>query len=282
MEKNMPTILTEDEQLLAAGYVLGDLDASELAEFEVALANNQDLQAEVSALQIAYLQSAFGKTPQGLTLSDPPSNLKAQIIGAFVTETTPVATAKAKTITTAITKPVAESAEVITPVTTATARKQLPWAKILAGLGVLFGGFLVFDNFTLRQQLQFAEKVNQQDLANVLNQPKSRLVSLNSQENKVVGNILFTPGNWQQVIVSAKDLPPLPADQVYRMWLELVNGQVIPCGEFKTNAQGGVFVKLNAKEAPPAGVKAKGVYITIEQPNAPLQPTGQKIIEGTI
>jgi Anti-sigma-K factor rskA len=282
MEKNMPTILTEDEQLLAAGYVLGDLDAAELAEFEVALANNQDLQTEVSALQIAYLQSAFGKTPQGLALSDPPSNLKAQIIGAFVTETIPVAAAKAKTITTAITKPVAESAEVIAPVTTPIARKPLPWAKILAGIGVLFGGFLVFDNFTLRQQLQFAEKVNQQDLANVLNQPNSRLVSLNSQENKVVGNILFTPGNWQQVIVSAKDLPPLPADQVYRMWLELVNGQVIPCGEFKTNAQGAVFVKLNAKEAPPTGVKAKGVYITIEQPNAPLQPTGQKIIEGTI
>ena len=93
---------------------------------------------------------------------------------------------------------------------------------------------------------------------------------------------MFTPGNWQQVIVSAKNLPPLPADRVYRMWLELANGQIIPCGEFKTDDRNSIFIKLNAAQQPPAGVKAKGVFITIDRSTDPVQPTGARVIQGTI
>jgi anti-sigma-K factor RskA len=254
------TILAE-EQELAAGYVLGDLNETELTEFEAILAHDLDLQAEVDALRLA-----FHNVPQGLDIVVPPAALQTKLLNAFAEMPAPAVAPVAA--------PVAAPA--------AAARKVPTWGKALAALGVLLAGWLAVDNFSLRQQLQVAQQVKQQDLANILNQPKSRLVSLNTATNQVSGNILFTPGKWQQVIVSARDLPPLPADEVYRMWLELANGQVIPCGEFRTNAQGSIFVQLNAKQNPPKGVKAKGVFVTTDKANAPLQPNGTKVLQGTI
>jgi hypothetical protein len=93
---------------------------------------------------------------------------------------------------------------------------------------------------------------------------------------------MFTPGKWQEVVVSLGNLPPLPPDQVYRMWLTLKNGQVIPCGEFKTTDQGKVFIRLNPAQNPPPGVKATGVFVTIDAANAPLTPAGQRVITGNI
>jgi Anti-sigma-K factor rskA len=256
----MTRSISEAEQILAAGYVLGDLSILETTEFESALTNNPALQAEVSALQLA-----FDKVPQGLPQVDPPPELKAKIIESFVAVE-------------ASSNPKIDLVAKVTPVPS----KGFIWGRILVGIGVLLGGLLAFDNFNLRQQLQVAQQVNQQELANILTQPKSRLLTLSDREDRVVGKVLFTPGNWQQVIVSAKNLPPLPVDRVYRMWLELANGQVIPCGEFKTDDRGSIFIKLNAKQKPPAGVKAKGVFVTIDRSNDPLEPTGQRVIQGTI
>ncbi len=250
--------------MLAAGYVLGDLDELETTEFELALATDPNLRAEVSALQIA-----FDKVPHGLPQIAPPPALKAKIIESF---------AVAKTVS----NPTVDLPQLIVVEPTLLTNKTFTWGRILAGIGLLIGGLLAFDNFNLRQQLQFAQQVNQQELASILTQPKSRLLSLITQEDRVVGKVLFTPGNWQQVIVSAQNLPPLPVDRVYRMWLELANGQVIPCGEFNTNNRGSIFIKLNAKQNPPAGVKAKGVFVTIDLQGEPLEPTGKRIIQGTI
>jgi anti-sigma-K factor RskA len=258
----MARSISEEEQILSAGYVLGDLSAAEITQFESALITNPELQAEVAALQIA-----FDKLPQGLPTVTPPPGLKSKIIASFVAESS--------------TNQVANSAQSIQTSADLTPTKVFSFSRILAGIGLLIGGLLAFDNFNLRQELQVAQQVNQQELASVLNQPKSRLLSLTSQQG-VVGNVLFTPGNWRQVIVSAKNLPPLPADRVYRMWLELANGQVIPCGEFKTDDRNSIFIKLNATQQPPAGIKAKGVFITIDRSTDPLQPTGERIIQGTI
>jgi Anti-sigma-K factor rskA len=258
----MARSISEEEQILSAGYVLGDLSESEIAQFESALATNPELQAEVAALQIA-----FDKLPQGLPSVTPPPGLKSKIIESFAAASSANQIVNPESSTQAATN--------------AVQNKVFSFGRILAGVGLLVGGLLAFDNFYLRQELQVAQQVNQQELASVLNQPKSRLLSLTSQEG-VVGNVLFTPGNWKQVIVSAKNLPPLPVDRVYRMWLELANGQVIPCGEFKTDDRNRIFIKLNASQQPPVGVKAKGVFITIDRSTDPLQPTGKRIIQGTI
>lgn len=255
-------LISEEDQVLAAGYVLGDLSESEITEFESALVTSPELQAELAALQVA-----FDKLPQGLPSLTPPPGLKAKVMESFAIKSSA--------------SQIVIPPQLIPVATNPVPKKAFSLGRIFAGISLLIGGLLAFDNFNLRQELQVAQQVNQQELANVLNQPKSRLLSLSTRE-AVVGNVLFTPGNWKQVIVSAKNLPPLPVDRVYRMWLELANGQVIPCGEFKTDDRNSIFIKLNAAEQPPVGVKAKGIFITIDRSTDPLQPTGVRVIQGNI
>ncbi len=77
----MAKSISEEEQILAANYVLGNLTGLEINQFEAALASNPELQAEVDALQ-----SAYDTLPQGLSPVTPPPELKAKIIKSFAAE----------------------------------------------------------------------------------------------------------------------------------------------------------------------------------------------------
>jgi Anti-sigma-K factor rskA len=126
-----------------------------------------------------------------------------------------------------------------------------------------------------------AQRTESDRVAAILQRPTSRLVALKGEKD-AAGTLLFTPGKWQEVVVSLGNLPPLPPDQIYRMWLTLANGNTIACGEFNTNAEGSVFVKLTPPELPPKGVKATGIYVTVDGVNAPLNPGGDRVMSGAI
>jgi anti-sigma-K factor RskA len=66
-------------QELAAGYVLGDLNGTELTEFETLLAHSFHLQVEVYMLQVAFHQ-----VPQGLEQVTPPPALQARLLETFL------------------------------------------------------------------------------------------------------------------------------------------------------------------------------------------------------
>jgi hypothetical protein len=163
---------------------------------------------------------------------------------------------------------------------------SIGWGKIIAGLAMLLALLLGADNFRLRQALSFAQQTETAPtetarVAAILQRPNSRLVALKGEQD-AAGTILFTPGKWQEVVVSLGNLPPLPPDQIYRMWLTLANGQTIPCGEFNTDTKGSVFVKLTPPQTPPKGVKATGIYVTVDGINTPLNPGGDRVMSGSI
>ncbi|NJR38646.1 MAG: hypothetical protein HC781_07100 [Leptolyngbyaceae cyanobacterium CSU_1_4] len=253
----MTQISTED-QLLIAGYVLGDLEPEDMARVEQRLATDAALSAEARAMQVS-----LWSTPQGMTLMTPPPSLRDKIL-----------------ITNALENPVPGE-----PVWRAGSQRpqgspSIGWGKILAGLAMLLALLLGADNFRLRQALSFAQQTEADRVAAILQRPNSRLVALKGE--KAAGTLLFTPGKWQEVVVSLGNLPPLPPDQIYRMWLTLANGQTLPCGEFNTDAAGSVFVQLTPPETPPQGVKATGIYVTVDGVNMPLNPNGDRILSGSI
>ncbi len=255
----MTQISTED-QLIIAGYVLGDLEPEEMARVEQRLATDAALSAEAHALQVS-----LWSTPQGMPLMTPPPSLRDKILIAnALTPTTPASV-----------KPAWRAASQIPQ-----GSPSIGWGKILAGLAVLLALLLGADNFRLRQALSFAQRTETDQVAAILQRPNSRLVAL--QGEKAAGTILFTPGKWQEVVVSLGNLPPLPPDQIYRMWLTLANGQTIPCGDFNTDDKGSVFVKLTPPETPPKGVKATGIYVTVDGVNTPLNPGGDRVMSGSI
>ena len=73
---------------------------------------------------------------------------------------------------------------------------------------------LATDNLRLRQRL--AHQAETERVASILQQPNSRLIALAGHNSDAAGTLLFTPGNWQEVIVSLGDLPPLPPEEIYR------------------------------------------------------------------
>jgi anti-sigma-K factor RskA len=263
----MTQISTED-QLIIAGYVLGDLEPEEIARVEQRLATDTALSAEAHAMQIS-----LWSTPQGMPMMTPPPQLRDKILAAN-------ALASATAAPTSV-EPVLRAASQIPQ-----GSPSIGWGKVLAGLAMLLALLLGADNFRLRQALSFAQQkettpTKPDSVAAILQRPNSRLVALKGEQD-AAGTILFTPGKWQEVVVSLGNLPPLPPDQIYRMWLTLANGQTIPCGEFNTDTEGSVFVKLTPPKTPPKGVKATGIYVTVDGANTPLNPGGDRVMSGSI
>ncbi len=239
--------ISDAERELAAGYILGDLNPEEQRQFETLMRENSALPAEVQALRVS-----LRVLPQGLDLVAPPLPLRDRILTAHTLSTRPP-------------------------------RRRITWPIVITGIAVLVTLLSGFDNWRLRREQQFAQKSMPQTVAAILQQPKSRLVTLRSAAPAhPVGTLLFTPGRWQEIVVSLGELPPLPPDRAYYMWLTLNNGQVLPCGKFKPNATGQVFVTLNPPQSPPKGIKATGVFVTQDANVSPTRPRGDRVLSGEI
>lgn len=79
------------------------------------------------------------------------------------------------------------------------------------------------------------------------------------------------------LVFIANNMPPLPAQRAYELWLIPTNGAPIPAGVFKPDAHGSATVI----EPPlPAGVEAKSFAITIESEQGSAAPTGPIVMSG--
>lgn len=273
-----PSALSEDDLILVEDYVLGELSPEAAAAVERRVRNDDALRQELCALQ-----ATLRLLPQAMPVVEAPPELRNRILTTH--------SLRSKILTTD------------TPLPPAAARRSrpafgaaIPWSKIAIGIAAALALLLGADNLRLRQALGDADQTNRELLAqleqedeeavaNLLQRPTSRLVALEGESDEAAnaaGTLLFTPGRWQQVVVSLSNLEPLPPDEIYRMWLTLENGQVIFCGEFNTDELGNVFVELRPEENVPRGVKATGIFVTVESASAPVEPTGKRVMAGSL
>ncbi|MFG6107041.1 anti-sigma factor [Leptothoe sp. EHU-05/26/07-4] len=248
MSNNRPGPLPEEKYMLLSGYVLGDLTSEEVEQVEQLALDDPAVLKELHSLE-----ASFELLPQGLTQISPPASLRERFfVPSKSLETAPVLPQGSKGVI---------------------------W-KILVGLAAIATLALATDNLRLRQQL--AQQLEEDRVAAILQQPNSRLIALTGNGTNAAGTLLFTPGNWQEVIVSLGDLPPLPPDEVYRMWLALENGTVIYCGEFDTGDDGSIFVRFTPNETPPEGVKTTELFVTIDGRQTDPDPSGVRVMTGAI
>jgi anti-sigma-K factor RskA len=257
---NMPEPLPEEKRLLLSGYVLGDLTAEEIAHIERLIREEPEVLKELHALQ-----TSFELMPQGLTQVSPPVHLRERIVESPQIESSP---------------PLESPQVELSPAAIGGQRPAGVIWKVLTGVIATSTLVLAADNLLLRQRL--AQQVDSDQVAAILQQPNSRLISLTGHDSDAAGTLLFTPGNWQEVIVSLGDLPPLPPDEIYRMWLALENGTVIYCGEFNTEADGSIFVRFTPTETPPKGVKATQLLVTIDGSETEPDPLKEPVMTGII
>lgn len=240
--------LSEEEALLLSGYVMGDLSESEVDRLEILAKQNPNLLEELYALQ-----TSFDLLPQAQEVVAAPARLREQILVHSALEHTPKQYSLIR-----------------------------PGFKWIVGIAAIAATLLTVDNLRLRYQLSQTREVNPERVAAILQQPNSRLIALTSDESGAAGTLLFTPGQWQEVIVSLGNLPPLPPGQIYRMWLALENGEVIYCGEFNTETDGSVFVRFTPPETPPEGVKATELFVTRNAVASELDASTERVLQGAI
>src|SRR5229473_4996496 len=79
------------------------------------------------------------------------------------------------------------------------------------------------------------------------------------------------------LVFLASNMPPLPAQKAYELWLIPTNGGPIPAGVFKPDARGSATVL----DPPlPAGVEAKAFAITVEPEQGSATPTMPLVMMG--
>jgi anti-sigma-K factor RskA len=77
-DKPMSKPLSDEEKMLATGYVLGDLTDEETDQLEQLVSGNPDLLQEIHALQ-----ASLTLLPRGLPLVEPPPSLRKTIVETF-------------------------------------------------------------------------------------------------------------------------------------------------------------------------------------------------------
>jgi hypothetical protein len=87
---------------------------------------------------------------------------------------------------------------------------------------------------------------------------------------------------WSKVIAIFATIAAATLSIDNLLWLTLNNQQVIYCGEFRTDGRGNASQPIKPPQAPPPGTKATGLFVTVDLENAPVSPTGTRVISGEI
>lgn len=243
------TLSFDQVQELLAGYVLGDLSPPEAEILAQLLQAHPELQGEIDRLQ-----ESLGLIPHDLPQHDPPADLEAKVLTAIE---------QAHPTPRSLPRPTAWIRLKRRPLL------ELVSGTLAAGLIAALGS----ENLRLRQQPDV--------VIQILSQPNTRLVSLQGDQEiapQASGSLLFIPGQWQEVVITLKDLPPPPADQVYRLWARFGDGKVILCGEFEPDAAGAIVAQLQTRDLPNPGSGLVEVFATLAVPTTPLEPQGSAVL----
>jgi len=170
---------------------------------------------------------------------------------------------------------------------TASGWSALGWAVAVAL--VLVGIGLLWQNSTLHQNLaslraQLADQGSKLEQANqtvaTLLDPEAIKIELVAVGNKPQprGKAIYQRRN-RNLIFFASNLPPLPAEKIYELWLFPANGGApIAAGLFKPDARGSATV---VNPPLPEAVEAKNFAVTLEPESGSHEsPRGTPVIVG--
>lgn len=237
--ERMQTEHIEPETL--AAYALDALAPDELIVVGAHLAR-----CEVCQREVAGFRAVADYMPHGLAAAEPPPNLRERVI----------ARARATPQRGAATTARASSVSAPPPlVRVPWLRRLMPFAVALALVaGVLFGRYWPTTT------------------PSIANQPGVRRVEMAGQGS---GTFAVAAAS-QQAQLEVTGLPPLPAGQVYQLWL-LEGDTPISVGTFSVDAQGRGYLEFNGLAWSP---EYQTVAITTEEQGGSISPTSSIVLAG--
>jgi anti-sigma-K factor RskA len=252
-------------------YALGSLDVAERQALEQHLEGCASCRSELELLHGDL--SLLALTTAG---PKPPARARQRLMSAIANE---------PRLPLAVTAPIS-------------ARSQRSWWPaygwpavrwVSAAALVLVGFGLLRQNSSLQQNLsslraRFADqggKLEQvSEVVATLLDPEAKKIELVATGNKPQprGKAIYRRRN-RNLIFFASNLPPLPAEKIYELWLFPANGGApIAAGLFKPDARGSATV---VNPPLPEGVEAKNFAVTLEPESGSHQsPRGTPVIVG--
>jgi len=166
--------------------------------------------------------------------------------------------------------------------------RRHPWAAfawIAAAAAVVIAVLLVHQNTNLRRRLAEVE-TNSKKQDQQLLEAKQFLATLTSPDAQhftlVAGKLPPQPQGKAiyvrssgMLVFLASNMPAIPPQKAYELWLIPTSGAPIPAGLFKPDAHGAATV---IKPPLPTGVEAKTFAITVEPETGSSAPTSRPIM----
>lgn len=283
MARSMPS---EELQLLIAGYVLGDLDVSEAAEFEQLLAQNPAIAEEVAQMQTALEHS---HAPPEIA---PPAHLRSAILGALETidplqaqaanqpaaDQLDLSQPTASQRTTLQSVPLTQSVPPTQPVPP-TYRSPFSWTKAWSIAAAVLIAVLGISNYRLWQTLQATRTETQP--ANALTYTLQ-----GTEPNSPASATLVVNPSMLNAELTVRELPPPPPGKTYVLWTVLQ-----PNAPFTADAKNAVLTEVLNPD--PQGsveetIAVPSIYrssqfvakvaVTLEDATAPQAHTGTPVL----
>ena len=245
-----PNPLPDNWRSLLAGYVLDDLTETETAQVQAWLVDYPEV-----ATELAALEGSWQAIPESLPLRSPPPQLRDRILT------------------------IAQSAPATLPAPAAPRprrpRRTWGWAGLGLGWAATAVALIsvVAENQRLKQELIQSEAV-----VASFSQPDNRLYTLagTDAQPQARGRLVVDPGSETALIFTDR-LPPLTANQTYRLWA-IADQSPLFCGQFNPSAE----QASSQWPLPDAACGAPDVQmlITAESVDAPPLPEGPLVLQS--
>lgn len=267
---------TEKFEELCTGYVLHSLDEDERIEFEQMLGEATDEEQKLyESLASTANQLAFT-----IERTDPSDDVKNRLLSEIKSEDDNK-NASDDSIS-GNPSPSRESERVDEGFNWRAFAIAASFALLIVSLSLVFYAFNLRSQVS-RQQTQIVQ------LKDELQQKKAMLSILGSRNVDIVfmsgmeanpdgyGKVIWDPGK-QQALLQVANLPPVPSNKDYQLWL-IENNKPVSAGVFAPNDRGNNFFKI--EKMMPAGAQlTKAFAVTLEPKGGMPQPTGDMYLMG--
>ena len=241
--------MTHEQALdLAAAYVLGALEAADMAAVRDHLATCPESHVEFERLGgvVPYLL----EWPD-IELVEPPASLGDRIMAAAAADLATRGAGAEPAPQRTIAFPSAPEREARARTRTG----RLGWAMRIAAVVaiVALGGW----NLLLQNELGAARRFDQA-VASVISaaaQPGSQTVVMTPTENNQASGIAAIRPDGS-VVLAMHDLPATKGTEVYETWVIVGSAAPVPVGDFKVDANGIATVTTRPTQAPPGAIVA--------------------------
>jgi hypothetical protein len=282
----MAPMPSEQLQLLIAGYVLGDLDSNEAAEFEQLLAENPAIAAEVAHMQKALEQSY---APVEVT---PPAHLRSKIFAALEAEQQAQSQPAppdpfTDRFTNPSTNPPTNPWVSVSSTSNATRRSGFwnrVWNPAVGIAAAVLIAVLGINNYRLWQALQ----TTQTDIRSDIQSADTRTYTLQSQTpnaTAATATIVVNPESLE-ALLTVQNLPPPPPGQTYVLWTVVAPNAPVTVDDksailtavLNPDAQGNIAQTITVPEVHRSEDLVQAVAITLEDAAAPQVHAGAPIL----